>query len=169
MTWAICVFHIQDGGEHIWSRAHCPCIGLHDLHFKTHPYFCHTQATWAQDHHCWKNGDSMLLWHIFELSWRRKYYFTTTHFWWCGFWVSFVMIVLASFTDERCVLLPLLPECVADSLWCGHTSFDAPQWPPLGLGLQTSSISPLPPHLWTDTPGGNRWWVIIHSGCNIAI
>ena len=60
-------------------------------------------------------------------------------------------------TDEGRLFLPLFPERVDDCVRRRHSGSPPPQRPQDRLGVSPSPVPPLPTHLWTDPPGGNRW------------
>ncbi len=41
----------------IWVWTSCDGHRFYGLHTTPDPYLCHSQTAWAQDHHCWQNGE----------------------------------------------------------------------------------------------------------------
>lgn len=70
------------------------------------------------------------------------------------------MCFFNDFTDQGRVLLPLLPDRVAGSVWSDNTGPSTPQRPAHRLGLPQGTVPPVSPYIWTDSSGGNRWYTI---------
>lgn len=61
------------------------------------------------------------------------------------------------FSDEGCLLLPLLPDGVAHGIRSGQSGFALPLRPQLGSHLSAGFLQTVLAHLWTDPSGRDGW------------
>lgn len=132
----------------IWPQH--PLRGLYGVHPPSNPHLCHSQTTGAKNHHCWENGENHggTGWHVLNV-FNPVWILTPDNSFYC--------------LDEGCLLLPLLPWGVAHGVWRSQPGSALFLRPSPRSHLPAGFLPAVPAHLWTDSCGGDGWYVH-HTG-----